>query len=294
VTNTDTTYTFNVDVTDSENQSTTRQFSVTYRVDVVTWSSPADGASFSWTQGQSNSAALTAASAAGKSVSFAVQSGSLLSNVTISGNLITGIPDTVQSNTAVTIRATAADTLRYADRTLYFTVAAAGPSVIGEAYGGGYYAGQWSATADGVATHYLIVAPKDTGQTSTNWSGAVSFCDGLTIGGYTDWVLPSKNQLEILYYNLKPTTSSNDTSSGINPNAVPARASNYTTSVPAQTSAIAFRSGNAEEIGTYCWSSTEQDGNTANAWKQVFTNGQQFADKKSDPGTARAIRLIPI
>ena len=33
------------------------------------------------------------------------------------------------------------------------------PTVIGQAYGGGFYAGQISTTANGVATHYLIIAP---------------------------------------------------------------------------------------------------------------------------------------
>lgn len=128
VTAVDTTYTFNVDVTDSENQSTTRQFSVTYKTDVVTWSSPAAGASFAWAEGSANSTSLTAASAAGKSVSFAVQSGSLPANVTIAGNLITGTPSTVQANTAVTVRATAATTNRFADQILYFTVASGNPN----------------------------------------------------------------------------------------------------------------------------------------------------------------------
>lgn len=122
VTAVDTTYTFNVDVIDSENQSTTRQFSVTYRTDVVTWSSPNAGASFSWKVGTANSTSLVATSAAGKSVSFSVQSGSLPANVTVSGNSISGNPNTVSSNTSVIIRATAADTNRYADRTLYFNV----------------------------------------------------------------------------------------------------------------------------------------------------------------------------
>jgi len=63
-----------------------------------------------------------ATSAAGKSVSFSVQSGSLPANVTVSGNSISGNPNTVSSNTSVIIRATAADTNRYADRTLYFNV----------------------------------------------------------------------------------------------------------------------------------------------------------------------------
>lgn len=278
VTNTDTTYTFNVDVTDSENQSTTRQFSVTYRVDVVTWSDPADGASFSWVQNSANSTTLTAASAAGKSVSFTVESGSLPSNVTISGNLITGTPNTAQSNTSVVIKATAADTARFANRTLYFTIPSAGPTVIGEAYGGGYYGGLMKI---GESQYYLIVSPKDTGQntlamktdtssdfgntsdydgyTNTNTHNdaahpAFQWARSLTIGGYTDWYIPAPYEFLILYYNLKPTTDANTTGTpwGWNPFSVspytPLDSSWWKVGNPAQTPLTDWQAGGAQAL----------------------------------------------
>lgn len=125
----DTTYNFNVIATDVESQSSeSRAFSVTYKTDVVTWSSPAAGTVFSWTTGAANSTTLTAASAAGKAITFAVQSGSLPANVTIAGNLVSGTPTTAQANTAVTVRATAATTNRYADQTFYFTVVTGNPN----------------------------------------------------------------------------------------------------------------------------------------------------------------------
>ena len=127
VTNNDTTYTFSVRATDAEQQDTDRQFSVTYRTDVVTWNSPANASSYTWDINVANSVAMSATSAAGKSVSYSVQSGSLPSNVAIAGNLITGSANVGQANTEVVIRATAADTARYADRTLYFTIIAAQP-----------------------------------------------------------------------------------------------------------------------------------------------------------------------
>ena len=106
------------------------------------------------------------------------------------------------------------------------------PTTIGQAYGGGFYAGKISTTANGVATHYLIVAPKASGealyqkwgtsgvttaQTSvidgpTNSAveaalgaayQAAKFCEDLNIGTYSDWYLPAKNELEVLYYFLK-------------------------------------------------------------------------------------------
>jgi hypothetical protein len=103
---------------------------------------------------------------------------------------------------------------------------------------------------------------------------AAHFCNNLSIGGQTDWYMPAKNELEVCYFNLKPTTTSNNTSVGINPNAVPARASNYTSGNPAQTSAAAFQTGGAEafDYGRY-WSSTEFS--ATNARCQYFNNGNQ-------------------
>jgi hypothetical protein len=75
---------------------------------------------------------------------------------------------------------------------------------------------------------------------------AAQFCEGLTIGTFSDWYMPAKNELEVCYFNLKPTTTSNNTSSGTNTNAVPSRGSNYTVGTPAQTSATDFQTGNTE------------------------------------------------
>jgi hypothetical protein len=58
--------------------------------------------------------------------------------------------------------------------------------------------------------------------------------------------MPAKNELEVCYFNLKPTTTSNNTGSGTNTNAVPSRGSNYTAGTPAQTAATDFQTGNTE------------------------------------------------
>jgi hypothetical protein len=205
------------------------------------------------------------------------------------------------------------------------TYAPAAPTVIGQAYGGGFYAGKISTTANGVATHYLIVAPKSSGENSSrSWgiygttTGATSvidgptnsaslaalgasyqaatFCEGLTIGGYSDWYLPAKNELEVLYYFLKPTTNANSTSSGSNANAVSPEpiSTNYTSGSPAQTSAgIGFRIGetNAFDIAYY-WSSTEY--NATNAWIQSSLSGGQVLNNQSTSYYVRAVRRVPV
>jgi len=196
-----------------------------------------------------------------------------------------------------------------------------GPTVIGQSYGGGYYAGKINVSG---TQYYLIVAPKATGENSsvqwktsntsttgtssvidgpTNSSNmnnashpAAQFCEGLSIGGYTDWYMPAKNELEVLYYFLKPTTQNNYTTSnnGSNANAVSPEpvSTGYTTSSPAQTTVTAFQTGNSEAFttGTYYRSSTEFD--ATGAWSQRFQDGLQSNTLKSDSYYVRAVRRI--
>lgn len=194
------------------------------------------------------------------------------------------------------------------------------PTVIGQPFGGGYFAGLISTAGNGVADYYLIVAPNSSGYAvDVKWAnasgttGATSvingntnsttlnspsypaayFCKGLTIGGYSDWYLPARNELEICYYNLKPDTTSNSTTSGADTNAVPSRASNYTAGNPAQTSASAFQIYNGEDfdISGY-WSSTEAASTTARY--QTFDNGNQTSSGKTALFRVRAVRRVPV
>jgi hypothetical protein len=200
------------------------------------------------------------------------------------------------------------------------------PVPAGTAMAGGYFAGFISTTADGVATHALIIAPKATGENSSlawqtspastpgtssvidgptnsanmNDAGhpAAQFCEALSIGGYTDWYMPAKNELETCYYFLKPTTTSNDTVSGSNANSVFPEpiSTNYTASVPSQTSAQSFLSGSAEAFASSAyWSSTEHSDDTDKAWRQSFSDGNQSNSiNKDTPSYVRAVRRIPI
>ena len=196
------------------------------------------------------------------------------------------------------------------------------PGAIGSAYEGGFYAGQISVAGNGVASHYLVIGPLSSAEnssrqwktsntptagTSSNIDGptnssnmnnathpAAQFCEGLTIGGFSDWYMPAKNELEVCYFNLKPTTTSNNTSSGININAVPSRGSNYTSGTPAQTSAAAFQSGGSEAFSSAgYWSSTEASYSTA--WFQYFPTGQQIDSAvKNNFLRVRAVRRVAV
>jgi len=195
----------------------------------------------------------------------------------------------------------------------------------GDAYGGGYFAGQISTAGNGIADYNLVIGPVSSAQVDTTmWKNAntdtpgansvingpqntadmvadgnatvypgAHFCNNLVTGGQTDWYMPAQNELEICYYNLKPSTRSNYTGSGINANAVPARASNYTTGNPAQTAATVFRIGNAQAFAeNYYWSSTEAT--TTNGWEQYFGPGRQYSAQKTNSRYVRAVRRVAV
>ena len=205
---------------------------------------------------------------------------------------------------------------------------------IGDAFLGGFFAGYISHTANGVPTHALIVAPRATGASGTGYTlttdyawktagtttagttstfdgrantdamitagislhPAAQFCVGLSIGGFTDWYLPAQLELEIAYTNLKPTTASNVTTTGINAYSVPAQASNYTTGSPAITSIAAFQSpSGAERFETSNThnSSTETSATQYNG--RIFSTGSLNTNLKTSAGfRTRAFRRVPV
>jgi hypothetical protein len=194
---------------------------------------------------------------------------------------------------------------------------------IGAAYEGGFFAGQISTAGNGIADYNLVIAPKSSGENSskqwktsntstagttsvidgpTNSSNmnnashpAAQFCEGLTIGTFSDWYMPATNELEVCYFNLKPSTSSNVTSpgSGINSNAVPSRGSNYTAGNPAQTSATDFQTGNTQAfVAIVYWNSTESSALLSQA--QNFSTGTQANDNKTSSNYVRAVRRVAV
>ncbi|MEY3180202.1 MAG: hypothetical protein RL614_674, partial [Pseudomonadota bacterium] len=192
----------------------------------------------------------------------------------------------------------------------------------GDPLQGGYFAGYISHTNNGVPTHALIVAPKASGEsaslqwktsntstfgTSSDFDGAANtaamdnashpaaqYCAGLTIGGYSDWYLPARCELDIAYFHLKPTTGSNNTSWGVNDYSVPKRTANYTAGDPARTSIAAFQDGGAEAfVADTHWSSTEDSATLA--WGLTFFNGLQLDDSgKNSSVRVRAFRKFAL
>ncbi len=81
---------------------------------------------------------------------------------------------------------------------------------------------------------------------------AASVCDNLVSGGYTDWYLPSKDELDMMYVNLHLQGLGN--------------------------------------FNFFYWSSTEGDNNTA--WEQLFNSGGQGSLNKNRTNNVRAVRAF--
>jgi hypothetical protein len=209
------------------------------------------------------------------------------------------------------------------------------PAVIGEPFGGGFFAGYISHTADGSPTHGLIVAPRATGATGTGYTlttnlawkttnsdtagtasdfdgaantaamvtagiadhPAAEFCVNLSIGGYTDWYLPARYEMDIAYFNLKPSTDANNTDWGSNIYSVPKRDLNNTTAYPTQTPLTAFNTSTEAFVANYHWSSTIR---STSSWFFTLQTGAQGPGNPSsglgrtNPGRVRAFRRIAL
>jgi hypothetical protein len=208
------------------------------------------------------------------------------------------------------------------------------PAVIGEPFGGGFFAGYISHTADGNPTHALIVAPAATGATGTGYTlttnlawkvdttdtvgtgsvfdgvantaamvtagianhPAAEFCVGLSIGGFTDWYLPAPAEMDIAYFNLKPTTTANVTNSNtFNLYSVPARSIPMSAGYPAQTQNTLFQSGGAEAfVANNHWAS--QQGSAGRSFICNYSGGaiNQTGQTRTNTNRVRAFRRIAL
>jgi hypothetical protein len=204
------------------------------------------------------------------------------------------------------------------------------PAVIGEPFGGGYFAGYISHTADGNPTHALIVAPRADGATGTGYTlttnyqwktentatantassfdgaantaaivsagignhPATQFCVNLSIGGFADWYLPARFELEIAYFNLKPTTAANANNLGTNIYAIPQRNSNWTAAYPTQTALTAFNTSAEAFIAGDHWVSTTTAATTASV--MPLSSGGLGNNPKTTATPVRAFRRIAL
>lgn len=190
------------------------------------------------------------------------------------------------------------------------------PTVPGTPYAGGFYAGRIMINGQ---QHALVVAPKAEGEFTGKWlssydkvPGTDDIADGLAntlamaeagspiakhalalnIAGFTDWHVPSRDALELLYRNFKPTDEENYCTyrDGENPSSLP-QGRFYTEAEPSQTSVEAFRGPEAFQPAWY-WSSTQSSSNLA--FYQGFSYGGQNYNDKSYEGRVRAVRTIQL
>lgn len=143
---------------------------------------------------------------------------------------------------------------------------------------------------------------------------------GLSIGGYTDWYLPSRDEFEVVWGNLRPGGAANNmaarpaavrnyqnlgafidatAANGANLNSSPNRAA-YTSGVPAITALTPWISGGSEALrfevsaGAGYFTSTEHnDSSVVFVQADSVNPGMQTIANKSSAGTttlARAIR----
>jgi hypothetical protein len=208
------------------------------------------------------------------------------------------------------------------------------PANIGQPVEGGFFAGLISHTADGNPTHALIVAPRATGATGTDYTlttslawkvdttdtagtaspfdgvantaamvtagianyPAAEFCVGLSIGGFTDWYLPAPAEMDIAYFNLKPTTAANVTNSNLtNLYSVPARSIAMSAGYPAQTQNTLFQSNGAEAfVAAVHW--TSQQGSAGRSWICNYSDGaiNQTGQTRTVAQRVRAFRRIAL
>ena len=116
-------------------------------------------------------------------------------------------------------------------------------------YYGASYLGGLVVTFDN-SGNGLVCASTDQ-STSATWATAVSTCYNLTLNSYSDWYLPSKYELNLMYINLKAQ-------------------------------------GLGGFASAYYWSSIEYSSDFV--WVQTFGNGNQHYFSKDCPLKVRAVR----
>jgi len=100
---------------------------------------------------------------------------------------------------------------------------------------------------------------------TTGNSIAAKMCDSLVLGGYSDWFLPSKNELNLMWTNLADSDGNGVNTGESDPNNL------------------------GGFVNSYYWSSSE--GTSTNSWAQAFDFGNQsLYGKSASLNVVRAVR----
>lgn len=126
------------------------------------------------------------------------------------------------------------------------------------AHAGSYTDG--TGTAAGTVTDNItgLVWQKQDDAVGRAWENAISYCEGLSLGGFTDWRLPNVKELNALVDDSRTTPS-------IDPLFTGTQSSNY-------------------------WSSSTYAGNTTGAWLVSFGVGSTGSYSKTSTGYVRCVR----
>lgn len=193
------------------------------------------------------------------------------------------------------------------------------PTQIGEFVAGGFFGGVinvngthkgviWAPKKEGQIKAILLPqgrryfsaqSPNDclrnTQELLTVGSPAAQQVTALNINGFSDWLIPSRDVLELGYRHFKPTTNKNYCSwrDGENPNSVPPGWL-YTPEFPAQTPLAIVLEVGQEAFDDYAyWSSTVLP-NGETAFYQYFYDGCQIDSYLCAECRVRAVRLIQL
>ena len=183
-----TTYTFQINATNAENQTTARTFSITINPDIVTWSSPTNNTTYtSAVNNAISNVTLSANSAAGRSITYTANA--LPTGLSISGANITGIPTAATTSSSL-LTATAANSGATATDTINWIISVGNDTYFGQVTlllaGNGTNGANNSAFYDGSTNHFAITRYGDTPQGTFSPYGlnGISWSNYFSSGNY--------------------------------------------------------------------------------------------------------------
>ena len=122
---------------------------------------------------------------------------------------------------------------------------------------------------------------------------AAYYCRNLIVNGYSDWYLPSRNELELCYRYLKPCNFVNELNTlnvttwhlqrknGFNTSSIPV-GHPYTVERPTRTVVTGYTCDNNQSFSNqWYWSSTALDSTTSTSAVKHFRRGEQSRDYKT-------------